>query len=612
MELEQLFEESMDFACCLSHDGYIRRTNRQWQRQLGWDEQALLDSPISRFVHADDVEACQQAIQRLVSGSQQPADERSVESHECRLLSSAGDPLWVSWNMSMLDGNQIAVSIRDISDWMQSRHELNEQTRYQELAANMAHVGYWEYNPETDETHWSDGLCAIFGVEPGDPRIGPEFARSRFHPVDREQVQQLHAEAWQSGQRFEYKARLYRPDGECRHIHTQAHCELKSDDGQPSLYFGVTKDITDHERAVLAVQHAALHDALTGLPNRKNFNDRLTEALIHTERYGRPTGLVLLDLDHFKYVNDTLGHPVGDELLIQVAQRLQYELLESETLCRLGGDEFAVIQLSDHQPADAENLCDRILASLSEPFSIEDHHLTVGCSIGIAMSPGDGADAETLLRNADIALYKSKADGRGMFHFFQAEMDARLRERRQLEQELKQAIEKEEFELYYQPVFDTESKQLCSLEALIRWNSPTRGMVPPNDFIPVAEQTGLIVPIGRWVVRQACQEATRWPGDIRVAVNVSATEFKNDALVDSITRALNDAKLAPSRLEVEITESALLSDGQKAVDILHRLRRLGIHIVMDDFGMGYSSLSYLRSFPFDKLKLDASFVKQSV
>lgn len=612
MELEKLFEESMDFACCLSHDGYIRRMNRQWTRQLGWSDQELLSQPVARFLHPDDANQCQQLIRALVAGNSDDTPTEPVDSYECRLMHRNGDFTWVSCNLSILDEQTVAASMRDITEWRRSEHELAEKTQFQELAADLAEVGYWEYDPQTDTTHWSDSLCAIFGIEPNDPRIGPAFARSRLHRADRRTVYETHDNAWKTGNRFEYKARLYRMDGECRHVHTQAHCELRKDNGAPSLFFGVTKDITDQERAVLAVKHAALHDALTGLPNRKNFNDRLIEALSHTERYGRKTVLALLDLDHFKYVNDTLGHPVGDDLLVHVSRRLQQALLESETICRLGGDEFAIIQRIDDQPAAAEALCDRILKVLKHPFEIESHHISVACSVGVAMAPGDGIDAETLLRNADIALYRSKADGRGTFRFFESDMDARLRARRQLELELKDAISNQEFELYYQPVFDTGSGELCSLEALIRWNSPIRGMVPPDDFIPVAEQTGLIVPIGKWVVREACREAASWPGEIRVAVNVSAAEFRNDGLVDSIASSLSSAGLDPTRLEVEITESALLSDGKHAVDVLHQLRRLGVLIVMDDFGIGYSSLSYLRSFPFDKLKLDASFVKQSV
>ena len=326
-------------------------------------------------------------------------------------------------------------------------------------------------------------------------------------------------------------------------------------------------------------------------------------------RRGESFAVLCLDLDHFKNINDTLGHPVGDTLLQVVAARLRDCLREKDIVARLGGDEFAIVQVETEQPVSATALAQRILDVMSAPFEIDGHQVVIGTSVGIAIAPTDGAKSDQLLKNADMALYRAKADGRNAFHFFEAEMDAKMQARRSLELDLRKALVAGEFELFYQPQLNLEVNEIIGFEALLRWNHPTRGCVTPDQFIGLAEETGLIVPIGEWVLRQACSQASTWPANIKVAINLSPIQFRNKSLVPTVLAAIAAARLAPDRLELEITEAVLLQSTADTIATLHRLRRLGVRIAMDDFGTGYSSLSYLRSFPFDKIKIDRSFIR---
>jgi diguanylate cyclase (GGDEF)-like protein len=353
----------------------------------------------------------------------------------------------------------------------------------------------------------------------------------------------------------------------------------------------------------------ALHDPLTDLPNRVLFRERLEEALHHVAR-GTSCAVLCLDLDQFKSVNDTLGHPVGDALLKVVSERLRDIVRQTDTVARLGGDEFAIVQSSVDHPADATALAKRLLGELSSPFEVAGHQVVVGASVGIAIAPGDGLDPDLLLKSADIALYRAKSDGRNRYRYFESGMDSLMQARRELELDLRKAIVAEEFELYFQPLVHLERQRITGFEALLRWNSPQRGMVSPADFIPLAEEIGLIVQLGEWVLQRACQQAMLWPEPLKVAVNISTVQFKGRHLVQAVTQALQDSGLDPGRLELEITESVMIHDFDSALSVLHQLKKIGVSISMDDFGTGYSSLGYLRSFPFDKIKIDQSFVKE--
>jgi diguanylate cyclase (GGDEF)-like protein len=367
------------------------------------------------------------------------------------------------------------------------------------------------------------------------------------------------------------------------------------------------EDITEKRQAELKIEHMAHHDSLTGLANRIRLNERLERALAQSDR-----GMVAvhhLDLDRFKAVNDTFGHHTGDRLLKIVASRLRELARESDTIARMGGDEFVIVQAPVTDPRQATALAERVVAAIGEPFVIDGHQAAVGASIGIAVSPNDGATPDRLLRNADLALYRSKEDGRGDFRFFEAGMDEHMQTRRAMEQDLRKALPAGEFELHYQPVVKLQTGEISGFEALIRWNHPQRGTIAPATFIPLAEDTGFIVPLGEWVIRQACLTAAKWPEHLLVAVNISAAQFRSAGLMQVIVNALAAANLKPTRLEIEITETVLLQDREATLAILHQLRALGVRVAMDDFGTGYSSLTYLQCFPFDKIKIDRSFVK---
>ena len=368
------------------------------------------------------------------------------------------------------------------------------------------------------------------------------------------------------------------------------------------------EDITEIRRIEARVAYLARHDVLTDLPNRLQLRERLEEAVAST-RKGENVAVLCLDLDRFKEINDTLGHTFGDAMLKAVGGRLRHCLGERDTIARLSADEFAVLKVTGEQPFAATSLAGSIIETMSQPFDLNGQPVTVGVSIGIAVSSGNGSDADELLKNADLALHRAKAEGGSTYRFFETGMDADMQARCKLQFDLRKALSNGEFELYYQPVVNLERNEICGLEALLRWHHPERGRVSPAVFIPVAEETGLILAIGEWALRQACADAAAWPDHIKVAVNLSPAQFRSPNLVQMVFAALAASGLSAGRLELEITESVLLHDNAATVATLHQLRSLGVRIAMDDFGTGYSSLSYLRSFPFDKIKIDRCFVK---
>jgi diguanylate cyclase (GGDEF)-like protein len=365
------------------------------------------------------------------------------------------------------------------------------------------------------------------------------------------------------------------------------------------------EDITERRKAEARILHMARHDALTDLPNRALFLEEVEQALAR----GENIAILFVDLDRFKTVNDTLGHPIGDSLLRAVTSRLQGAVRRSDLVARLGGDEFAVIQF-DSDPANAGELASRLIDRLSQPFNIMGNHVVVGASIGIAIAPKDGQEPDQLLRNSDMALYRAKSGGRGNYNFFEPEMDAEVQARHALEMDLREALKGNEFELYYQPIVEIDGGKIVGCEALTRWRHPRRGLIYPDEFIPLSEEIGLIVPLGDWVLRQACRDAAAWPGKQTVAVNLSAVQFRTSSQALDVAAVLRESGLNPRRLVLEITESVLLQNDSVVLETLHQIRELGVKISMDDFGTGYSSLSYLRKFPFDKIKIDRSFIRE--
>jgi diguanylate cyclase (GGDEF)-like protein len=369
------------------------------------------------------------------------------------------------------------------------------------------------------------------------------------------------------------------------------------------------KEIADREELQVKSQYLAYHDSLTGLGNRLLFKEHLEEALTDVSLTPHPVAVLFLDLDGFKSVNDTLGHSVGDLLLKSIAIKLRNILRPTDRISRLGGDEFAILQMSGVQPGSSLALAQEILVIAGQEFTIDGHDVTVGASIGIAIGSPNETDAETILKSADLAMYSAKSDGRGTFRMFDPEMDSIVQARRILEKDLRTAFSLNEFRLFYQPLVNLHTKKVKAFEALMRWEHPERGLIPPSEFIQVAEEMGLIVPLGEWALRQACAEAMDWPDEVCVSVNLSPLQFSKGNLVSTVVSALASSGLPGSRLELEITETILLEKTDRNVSILNQLRGLGVRISMDDFGTGYSSIGYLRSFPFDKIKIDQSFVR---
>ena len=369
-------------------------------------------------------------------------------------------------------------------------------------------------------------------------------------------------------------------------------------------------DVTEQRRSEAKIAHMAQHDALTDLPNRVLLRERMEHALAVTRNGGLDLAVLMLDLDRFKEVNDTLGHPAGDSLLRAVAARLRECTSETALIARLGGDEFAVIDYVTNPAVEAATLAENIRKALCEPFDLGDHRVTVGTSIGIAIAPRDGNDSDMLMKSADLALYSAKSGGRGAFRFFEPKLDELMHARRNLERDMRDALAAREFELHYQPFVNTATGEIRGFEALLRWHHRRRGLVMPGEFIPLAEETGLIVPLGEWILRTACAEAAKWPAHLRIAINLSPAQFRSKELVPVIIDALASSEVAPHRLELEVTETVIMHDSEAVFEALGQLRELGVRIALDDFGTGYSSLSFLQRFPFDKIKVDRSFVNE--
>lgn len=437
------------------------------------------------------------------------------------------------------------------------------------------------------------------------------YARADFEKLKISHVQAFESEApWIGEQSNEERAartwKHIKADGSLIDVAIYSRHLLFDD--KPAVLLALM-DITERKRAESRLAFMAQHDGLTGLPNRILLRQRLDELLVSTRRSGDKVAVLFIDLDNFKAINDTLGHAIGDKLLKGVTKRLKSSLREEDSVARLGSDEFAVVQAGIQRPEDVAFLARRLIDAVSEPYLFDGHTIVSGASIGIAIAPGDGDDAEKLLKNADMALSRAKSEGNATFSFFESEMDARAQTRRRIEIDLRDAIENSVLQPYYQPLVDLKSGRITGFEALVRWPHPERGMIPPGDFIPVAEETGLINAVGGLMLRRACMDAAKWPDEVRVAVNLSPLQFRVGNLLSVVMDALKHSGLSARRLELEITETLLLDKSDQVLATLHALRALGVRISMDDFGTGYSSLSYLRSFPFDKIKIDQSFVR---
>lgn len=513
------------------------------------------------------------------------------------------------------------------------RYVLRASHRAQELwrseqrladAQRTARLGNWELDLQTGEIQCWGELALLFSVEPG-RRVRAATLLNQIEPEDRESLLECFNGCREEGRPASTECRVTTRTGDARYFHTEVH-PVFGDGGEVVQLKGTSQDVSRRKQVENEIRHLAFHDGLTGLPNRRLFRELAIQAIHQSWRGARKLGVLYLDLDDFKRINDTLGHSVGDELLERVSDRLSGSTrgsdcvarpIESEippAIARLGGDEFVVLLSEIRDPQEVATVAQRILDELAQPFSLGDHEVVVGASIGISVCPDDSKDVETLLRNADLAMYRAKSAGKNRYKFYTESMNANAFRRLQLENRLRKTVESEQLTIVYQPKVDMRSGEVTGVEALLRWIDPDLGVVTPDEFIPLAEETGLISQIGEWLFRKVCAQARQWLdedlGLQTVAVNISGVQFQDPHLARTIRRALQEHRVEFNHLEVEITESTLMRDESRVVTILQELREMGLRVSIDDFGTGYSSLRYLREFPVDQVKIDRSFLRE--
>lgn len=501
---------------------------------------------------------------------------------------------------------------KDVTARMQAMEALRESERSLAHAQHIAHLGNWDWNIVANELRWSDEIYRIFGLTPQQFGATYEAFLNSVHPDDRQIIIDAVNKAVYQKHPYSIDHRVVRPDGMERIVHEQAEITFDGN-GKAIRMIGTVQDVTEFRHAQERLNYLAHYDTLTGLPNRVLLYDRLNQDMIEADRHEHLVAMMFLDLDRFKIINDTLGHETGDALLKEVAERLKTCVRAGDTISRLGGDEFTVVLANVAHVDDVAHVAQKIIDSFVPPFNIAGRELFISTSIGITLYPFDDNNLESLLRNADAAMYHAKEMGRNTFQFYTAELNRRTAKRLQLETALRHALERHELLLHYQPQVNLKTGRIIGAEALLRWQHPEMGLIPPLDFIPLAEETGLIIPIGEWVLRTACAQAKVW-GDagfrhLQVAVNLSGRQFQHHNLAKLVKNVLKDTGLDPRYLDLELTESLLMHNTDTTLAAMDELHALGVAFSMDDFGTGYSSLSYLKRFPIDTLKIDQSFVR---
>ncbi|WP_443114186.1 putative bifunctional diguanylate cyclase/phosphodiesterase [Herbaspirillum seropedicae] len=595
---------TMEFVSegCLALTGYLPEDLLLNQR-LSFLE---LTHPEDRTLVRNHVDACMRERRRI--------------DIEYRIVRADGAVRWV-WERGVgiynAGGRVEAIEgfLQDVTERKEAAQALQEaERRYRSIFEN-AIEGVFQTTPDGTYIAVNPALARIYGYHsPEDLIVGLRDISHQLY-VEPERRQEFMRLMEEQGSVSNFESRVYRRDGEIIWISENARA-VYDEAGKLSCYEGTVEAITERKAHEAEMRHQATHDALTGLPNRNMLHEHLQRALLVARQKGALTAVAFVDLDQFKFINDSLGHQVGDELLKTVAQRLQACLREADMVARQGGDEFVlVLQNQTEGEAGIAEVMQRILAAVARPWQAGDREFQVTASIGVSRYPADGKDVESLLKHADSAMYRAKEQGRNNFQFFAPWMDSQVSNRLEMLINLRRALDQDEFKLYYQPKLSLQDGRLIGAEALIRWESPQQGMVPPDRFIPFAEEAGLIVPIGEWVLRTACRQNQAWQQaglpPIPVAVNLSPRQL-NQSLPDFVAGVLAQSGLAASWLELEITENVVMKDAEKSVATLHALKRLGLQISVDDFGTGYSSLSYLRRFPVDALKIDKSFVRDIV
>ena len=613
-----LADNTTDMIVRADLDGTRRYVSPACRTILGYEDAELIGTKSIDFIHPDDVAMTIDVRRQITSG------EVSQVTYSPRHRHKDGYWVWVETSINVTLNPQTGkpdgyvACVRDITqrqaletDKRLGEERLRTSEERLALALESGTDGVWDWRVQPESLWFSTNLLSMLGFGSDEIAVSVETWVNLIHPDDRETATgQFYALLKGTSPRFECEHRLRRKHGGYAWVLARGRVVSRGETGRALRVVGTLIDITVRKEAEQAVARLARHDALTDLPNRILFRERLNEALSEVVETKGVCALLYLDLDRFKTVNDTLGHLAGDALLNEVARRFKGAVRQDDTVARLGGDEFAILQTEGaSQPASSAALAQRLIETMATPFLIDGQQVEVGVTIGIALAPNDGLDADTLIRRADRALYRAKAEGRNTRRFYEAAMDEADEEKRRLEMDLRGALSRGEFEVHYQPIMNVAAGTVSSVEALVRWRHPLHGLISPAAFIPLAEETGLIIPIGEWVLRTACHAASTWPPDMRVAVNVSAMQFRAAGLIETVMQALAASGMPARRLELEITESVLMQDGPDVMDTLHLLRNLGVRTALDDFGTGFSSLSYLRRFPFDKLKIDRSFVQ---
>jgi diguanylate cyclase (GGDEF)-like protein/PAS domain S-box-containing protein len=593
--------------CVFDRDQRLVACNKRYREMYGVTDdlakpgtelRSILEARVSGKMPSDDAE--RYTFTRL---------KKIIEGHPSYFENELNDGrIYAVNHQPMLDGGWVATHI-DVTAQRRAERSLDETKRFLDSIIESIPVGVVVKDAETRRYVL---VNRTFEKMLGLPR-SRLLRRAVFDihgPKEAELIDNADTESLRDSDRVSYKE--IDIDIPLRGMRTQAtnRIVIKNDQGDPKYLIAVIEDVTERKKAEQRIAFMAHHDALTGLANRAALVQRIDEAAARQRRSGEPFTLLLLDLDRFKQVNDTLGHLAGDALLTETAGRFRSLLRETDVLARLGGDEFAIIQGGGTNRHEAAiSLAERIIAMIGTPFHFDGNDITIGASIGIALAPEHESNSDTLLKMADLALYRAKSAGRNGYCFFDPEMSKVASARHEIENDLRRAIQQNELKLHYQPIIDAKTQKICSVEALVRWQHPTKGLILPDLFVPLAEETGLIAQIGEWVLLTACRQAATWPADVKVAVNLSLVQFGKTNLADVVMRALVDSGLRPERLELEITETALIESAAQCLPALRQFKNFGITIVLDDFGTGYSSLSQLAMFPFDKIKIDKSFIQ---
>ena len=606
-----LTDNSTDLIIRSDLDATRRYVSPAAKTILGYDAHELLGRRPFEVVHPDDLESFTKKMDDL-------AFARVEQGTSCqRYRHKDGRWIWIEVTHSLLRDPEtnaatgFVSSLRDVSKRMATEDALRISEERLSLALDSGSDGLWDWNIATGEVLLTGQWKAILGYEASETVWDVRSWLALVHPDDAD-LARLHLVAHLKGktERLECEYRIRMRDGTCSWVLARGKVVARDVYGRATRMVGTKIDITRRKETERQIAHMATHDALTGLPNHVLFRDRLAQENRNAESYGYTFAVVACDLDGFKHVNDTLGHAAGDAVLTITAERLKAVVREGDFVARLGGDEFAIVTGQMRDADEAHAVASRVIEAIDMPILVEGHSIRISISVGIWIGRGKSRDATQLIKKADIALYRAKAAGRNTYRCYEPGMERSLIERASLKHDLRGALQSGGLSLNYQPVVLLATGHIVGFEALMRWDDPVRGKVPPSEFIPIAEEGGMIICLGEWALHEACREAASWPGDLRIAVNVSAIQFRHPGLEQSVMRALASSGLPADRLELEITESVLVQDAQAVIACLRRLRAMGVRIALDDFGTGYSSLSYLRQFPFNKIKIDRAFVQE--